>query len=103
MSTPALAIFLQTFLSALIWSIFGYAAKQPEESFEPEKIVSTFIAAFIVAFLSVMWNIDVETGEQMYVIFFLRGGLVAYLEKALKAIWRRWLHDIFYGWMGNGA
>lgn len=99
MEIDALAVIIQTFVAAFFWAVFGFLARQPEEKFDPEKIVSTGIAAVVVAFASVAFQIEPDTGEQIFVLFFVRGGLVAYLEKALKAIWRRWLKDIFYGWM----
>lgn len=99
MELTVITAFVQTFIAAFFWAVFGFLGRQPEEKFEPEKIISTFIAAFVVAFASVVYQIKPDTGEQIFVLFFVRGGLVAYLEKALKAIWRRWLHKIFYDWM----
>lgn len=103
MELTVFTAFIQTFIAAFFWSIFGFLGRQPDENFEPEKLFSTFLAAVVVAIASVAFQIEPDTGEQIFVLFFVRGGLVAYLEKAFKAIWRRWLHDLFYGWMnGNG-
>lgn len=84
-----------TFLGALIWAVFGYLARQEEEAFEPTKLVSTFVAAVVVAILSVAWGIPTETGETFFIVFLARTGGVVFIEKLLKAVWRRWLKQYF--------
>lgn len=84
-----------TFLGAFIWALFGYLARQGKEAFEPKKLLSTFLAAIVVAVLSVGWSIPEETGELFFVIFLARTGGVVIIDKFLKAFWRRWLKDHF--------
>lgn len=82
-----------TFLGAFVWALFGYLSRQPEEKFEPTKLVSTFVAAIIVAIMSVGWSIPEETGEAFFRIFLAQTGFIIFIERALKAFWRRWIED----------
>lgn len=84
-----------TFLGAFVWAIFGYLSRQPEEAFEPKKLFSTFLAGVVVAILTVTWAIPSETGETFFVIFLARTGGVIFIERLLKAVWRRWLKKYF--------
>ena len=82
-----------TFLGAFIWAMFGYLSRQGDEKFQPEKLLSTFLAAALVAFLTIQWGIPDDVGGQMFEIFFMRSGIVAIIDKIIKAVWRRWLKD----------
>lgn len=88
-----------TFVSAFIWALFGYLSRLPkDEAFKPEKLVTTFLAAIVVVFLSTMWNIPVEIGEEIFTIFLVQTSLIVFIERILKTIWRRWVGPLF-GWV----
>lgn len=84
-----------TFLGAFVWALFGYLSRQPEEAFEPKKLISTFVAAIVVTILLLVWDIPEATGELFFIIFLARTGGMVFIEKAIKAIWRRWLKKYF--------
>ena len=82
-------------ISAIIWAVFGYLMNKEEEDFELEKLVSTFLAALFVALLSTTWSIPVEVGDQFFGIFLVRTGLVVFIERILKTLWKRFGAPLF--------
>jgi len=76
-----------TFLFAFIMVILGYAKNSGEEGFEPNKIVSTFIAAIIVAILEVGFGLDTQVSGDVLNYFFLKSGIVVAIERVLKYLW----------------
>lgn len=93
------AALIVSLLSATVLAIFGFLKRQPEESFKPEKLVSTYVAAVFVAVLTVGWKVPTEQAEEMFLLFVVRSGLIVYIERGLKALWRRWIHEPFEKWM----
>ena len=89
-----------TILASVFWVVFGLLSKKPEEDFKPEKMVSTFLSAIIVGTLIAYMNIQAETAEQIFLIFWVNTGLVATIDKFLMGLWRNvilpFLHDPTY-------
>ena len=77
-----------TLISAVIWAVVGYLAKQEDEAFSPGKLFFTFVAAAIVAVLSVGWQVPEEMGYQFYLYLLERSGLVGVVYKALRAAYK---------------
>jgi len=82
-------ILLKTLFSAFLWALFGYLARQEDEDFKPEKLVSTLVAAIIVSTLQVTYGIDPETGELITLYFVFKTGMIGVIDKLIKVIWRR--------------
>jgi len=82
-------IILKTLFYAFLWAIFGYLSRQPDEEFQPEKLLSTLLAATIVAALNVIWGIDPDIGENIYLVFVVKPGLIGVIDKVIKVLWRR--------------
>lgn len=86
-------------ISATIWAIVGYLAKQPDEAFDKGKIFFTFVAALVVGILAVNWNIPEEQGYQFYLYLLERSGFVGVVYKALRALYiksglREWWNNL---------
>lgn len=77
-----------TLISAVMWAMVGYLAKQEDEAFSPEKLFFTFFAAVIVSILTVGWSVPSELGQQFYEYLLYRSGLVAVTYKAIKAVYK---------------
>ena len=83
------AIALQTLFSAFLWATFGYLSRQSDESFQPEKLLSTLVSTIIVAFLQVAYGIDQDTGQTIVIYFIFKTGFIGVIDKLIKVIWRR--------------
>jgi len=86
-------VMIKAFIGAFLWAVFGYLSRQGDEDFQPEKLLSTILAAVVVAFLDVAYGIDPETGELLYLYYLLKTGIVGVIDKFIKTIWRRWLRQ----------
>jgi len=82
-------VIIKTLFYAFLWAVFGYLSRQTDEGFQPEKLLSTLLAATIVALLNVFWGIDPEIGENAYLVFIVKPGLIGVIDKLIKVIWRR--------------
>jgi len=79
---------LLTLLSAVVWAMVGYLAKQEDEAFSPGKLFFTFVAAVVVACLAVGWQVPEEMGYQFCLYILERSGLVGVVYKALRAAYK---------------
>ena len=86
------------FFAAIISAVFGFLKNRTDEDFQPSKILATLLAAVFVAFISIAWGINPETGNEMWTVFFMQTGAIVYIERIFKAIWRNWLVD-WLGWL----
>jgi len=96
-------IMLKALIGAFLWSVVGIASKQDEEAFDPAKLVSTFFAATVIAFMEVVYGVDPGTGEVFYTYLFLKTGITGLVDKILKVIWRRWLRAVWLGFTKEEA
>jgi len=85
-STIVLSGIAATFMAAL-----GYLKSLPEESFQKEKLVSTYLAALVVAVLFVGFKVPVGTGDELFFYFITQSGAIIYIERIFKFIWRKYL------------
>ena len=81
-----LSLFAATAMAAL-----GYLKSMSEEKFQKEKLVSTYLAALIVAVLSVGFNVQAEVGDELFFFFIMQSGAIVYIERILKFIWRTYI------------
>jgi hypothetical protein len=79
------------FISATIMAALGWAKNRPTEAFQPEKLFSTYVAAFFIAILFVAWDIPTETGEQLFWFLLDQTGFIVALERFLKFFWRTYI------------
>jgi len=82
-------IVLKTLVSAFLWAVFGYFSRQEDEAFQPGKLLSTVLAAGLVAFLGVAWGVDPAVGESIYLYFVVKTGVIGVIDKLIKVVWRR--------------
>ena len=90
-----------TFISALIWAIFGYLSRQPEEKFEPQKLFSTIVSAIIVAIIVVAFKLEPQTAEELTFTFLFQTTAIIYIERIFKTMWRRWLKELIDPWISE--
>jgi hypothetical protein len=79
---------LKTFISAFLWSLFGFLSTKPDEDFDQDKLLSTVVSAITVASLEVMWGIDPGTGETIVMYFIIKMGVIGAFDKIYKFLWR---------------
>jgi len=84
--TTILSLFAATIMAAL-----GYLKSRGEEDFQKEKLVSTYLAALLVAVLFVGFKVPVETGDELFYYFVMQSGAIVYIERILKFIWRTYI------------
>jgi len=82
-------VIVRALIGAFLWAVFGYFARQEDEAFMPEKLLSTVLAGGLVAFLGVVWGVDPGVGENIYLYFVVKTGFIGVLDKLLKVVWRR--------------
>tara|TARA_Y100000310_G_scaffold29541_1_gene28082 strand:- start:1383 stop:1673 length:291 start_codon:yes stop_codon:yes gene_type:complete len=80
-----------TLVSAVIMAALGYLKNSSEESFDPSKLFTTFVAAFIIGGLYAGANVPTVVGEELFEYFLIRSGAVVFLERIFKALWRKWI------------
>ena len=79
---------LLTVIGAVVWFIIGYLNKQPDEAFEPAKIVRTVIVAIIFAVLIVVFQVP-ETEAITVLDVLSRVGAIYTLERLWQIIAKR--------------
>lgn len=82
-------VLIKTLIGAFLWAIFGYLSRQDDEEFQPEKLLSTLLAAMTVAILYVGWGIEPDIGENIFLYFIVKTGVIGVIDKLLKFMWRR--------------
>ena len=80
---------LRALVGAFLWAVFGFLSRQEDEAFQPEKLLSTLLAAGVVAFLGVAWGVDPGVGEDVFTYFVVKTGFIGVVDKLLKFMWRR--------------
>ena len=75
-------------IGAVVWFIIGYLNKQPDEAFEPAKIVRTVIVAIIFAVLIVVFQVP-ETEAITVLDVLSRVGAIYTLERLWQIIAKR--------------
>lgn len=84
--TTILSLFAATIMATL-----GYLKSKGDEDFKPEKLISTYLAALVVAVLLVGFKVPVETGDQLFYYFVMQSGAIVYIERIFKFIWRTYI------------
>jgi len=79
---------LLTILGAVVWFIIGYLNRQPDEAFEPAKVVRTIIVAIIFAVLIVVFQVP-ETEAITVLDVLSRVGAIYTLERLWQIIAKR--------------
>uniref|UniRef100_A0A6M3M7M4 Uncharacterized protein n=1 Tax=viral metagenome TaxID=1070528 RepID=A0A6M3M7M4_9ZZZZ len=77
-----------TILGALAWFLIGYYGREPEENFNPEKVLKTVIAGLIIGVLIVIFGLP-EPDALTVLDILSRLGAVATLEKLWKILIKR--------------
>ena len=78
-------------IAATIMAALGYLKSMGDEDFQPEKLISTYLAAFVVAILLVAFNVPTATGSELFYYFVMQSGAIVYIERTLKFIWRTYI------------
>lgn len=89
MSIATTVIF--SFIAATVMAALGYLKSMSEEDFQKEKLISTYLAALMVAFLFVGFNVPIATGNELFYYFVMQSGAIIYIERIFKFIWRKYL------------
>ena len=80
-----------SFIAATIMAALGYLKSMTDEDFQKEKLVSTYLAAGVVALLFVTFKVPVDTGSELFYYFIMQSGAIVYIERILKFIWRKYI------------
>ena len=78
-------------IAATIMAALGYLKSMGDEDFQKEKLISTYLAAFVVAVLLVAFNIPTATGSELFQYFVMQSGAIIYIERVFKFLWRTYI------------
>jgi len=91
-----ISVFVWSFIGALIYILGGWLKNTPQENFSGRKALETLIVAFLVALISIAFNIPPSEALSLlnqWIAAFIQlatsTGSIALLEFWVKALWRR--------------
>ncbi len=89
-------VFVWSFIGALVYILGGWLKNAPQESFSGRKALETLVVAFLVALISIAFNIPPAEALALlnqwmaaFIQFVSSTGLIALFEFWYKALWRR--------------
>ena len=91
-----LGVFVWSFIGALVYILGGWLKQTPQENFSGRKALETLVIAFLVALISIAFNIPPAEALALlnqwisaFIQLLTSTGLIALLEFWYKALWRR--------------
>lgn len=94
-----ISVFVWSFIGALVYIMGGWLKQTPQENFSGRKALVTLVIAFLVALISIAFNIPPAEALALlnqwiaaFIQFVSSTGLIVLFEFWYKALWRRTLH-----------